>query len=260
MRGLDVRRFAVSAVKIPYPRPTKLSDPHFDFTPESLNELLATPDEKLEWHHLRNLLGPFLPAGTYQESVYFLPFAFQSLHREKDALDLTTSVCWFISEYADDLARDRLLDECRSETESCLRRWVADLTIEHFDRSGCAAKGWGLAYFDYVHRSEAVCETLCDLDRFGRHADLADRFITGLASSDEPVASGWFLELARAQDDVYHPPPRESFQSYFTDTTLLAHKQAIVQEHLAPTSPSPTYWNDVFTKLGLEAHFDNNRA
>ena len=260
MDELDVRRFADSAMKIPYPRPKKLSDPHSDFTPESLSKLLATPDAKLEWHHLQNLLGPFLPAGTYQESVYFLPFAFQTLPREEHALDLTTSVCWFISEYADDLARDGLLDECRSETESCFRRWVADFTIEHFDRDGCAAKGWGLSYFDYVHRSEAVCETLCDLDRFARHADLADRFIARLASSDEPVASGWFLELARGQDDVYHPPSRESFQSYFTDTALLAHKQAIVQERLAPAAISPTYWNDVFTKLGLEAHVGNKRA
>jgi hypothetical protein len=247
-------------VKIPYPRPTRLSDPHFDFTPESLNVLLATPDEKLEWHHLQNLLGPFLPAGTYHESVYFLPFAFQTLHCEEHALDITTSVCWFISEYADNLAKDGLLDECCSKLEHCLRHWVADFSIQHFDRNGCAAKGWGLSYFDYVHRSEAVCETLCDLDRFTRHADLADRFIAKLASSEEPVASGWFLELARRHDDVYHPPRRESFQTYFTDPTLLAHKQAIVQEHLVPAATSPNYWNDVFTKLGLEAHDGNKLA
>lgn len=247
-------------MKIPYPRPTKLSDPHFDFTPEFLSQLLAIPDDKLEWHHLRNFLGPFLPAGTYQESVYFLPFAFQSLHLEEDALDLTTSICWFISEYADDLSRDGLLDQCRSEAEGCLRHWVADFTVDHFHRDDCAAKGWRRPYFDYVHRSEAVCETLCDLDRFARHADLADRFITWLALSDESVASGWFLELARRQDDVYHPPIRESFQSYFTDTALLTHKQAIVQEHLAPATTSPTYWNDVFTKLGLESHVGRKRA
>ena len=239
-------------MRIPYSRPTKLSDPHFDFTPESLQQLLATPDEKLEWHHLRNLLGPFLPAGTYQESVFFLPFAFKSLQRAEDALDLTTSVCWFISEYADDLASDGLLDECRSEIEGCLRCWVANFTVEHFDRNGCAAKGWRLNYFDYVHRSETVCETLCDLDRFTCHGDLADSFITRLASSPEPVSSGWFLELARCQSDVYHPPAREVFQRYFTDRRLLAQKAAIVQEHLTASTASPTYWHDTFSKLGLK--------
>ena len=187
-------------MKIPYSRPTRLSDPHSDFTPETLDQLLAVPDDKLEWHHLQNLLGPFLPAGTYQESVYFLPLAFEFLLRENDALDLTTSVTWFVSEYGDDLARDGLLDECRSSIEACLLHWTRDFTVEHFDRDACAAKGWRRSYFDYVRRSEAVCKTLCDLDRFARHADLADRFITQLASSTQPVSSGWFLEFPRPTD------------------------------------------------------------
>lgn len=237
-------------MKIPYPRPRKLSDPHSDFTKEHLRELLATPDEELEWHHLRALLGPFLPAGTYTESVYFLPFALQALDDGEDALDLTSSVCWFLSEYADELARDGLLDECRSKIESCLQHGVAAFSVVHFNREACAAKGWGLRYFDSVHRSEVICGLLCDLDRFARHADLADRFIARLASSDDPVAAGWFLELARAQEDVYHPPHRASFQRYLTDPALLVHKRSLVQEHLAPTTASPTYWNDVFRKLG----------
>lgn len=241
----------IVVVKIPYPRPTKLSDPHFEFTDERLKQLLAIPDDKLGWHHLRDLLGPFLPAGTYRESVYFLPFAFRSLRCEDNALDLTTSVSWFISENAEDLATDGLLEECRSEMEGCLRRWVADFTVEHFDQDRCAAKGWRLSYFDYVHRSEIVCETLCDLDRFARHADLADGLIAHLASSPEPVSSAWFLELARAQSDVYHPPPREMFQRYFTDSDVLAKNAAVVHEQIAATTASPTYWRDTFAKLGL---------
>jgi len=161
---------------------------------------------------------------------------------------------------ADDLADDGLLAECRSEIVGCLLHWTRDFTVTHFDRDACAAKGWGRRYFDYVQRSEAICETLCDLDRFARHADLADGFITRLASSDEPVSVGWFLELARGQDDVYHPPTRESFQRHFTDIALLTHKQVIAEEHLRRATASPTYWNDVFTKLGLEAHIANKRA
>jgi hypothetical protein len=219
-----------------------------------LRRLLATPDEKLEWHQLKGLLGPFQPAGTFRESAYFLPFAFECLRRQEEhALELTTSVTWFVSEYADDLARDCLLDECRAEIMGCLLHWIRDLTVTHFDRDACAAKGWGLSYFDYVQRSEVVCETLCDLDRFARHADLADRFITQLALSGQPVSSGWFLELARSQNDVYHPPTREVSERYFTDMHLLAQKQSIVKEHLASTTESPTYWRDVFAKLGLES-------
>jgi hypothetical protein len=222
-----------------------------------LAELLATPDDQLQWQQLQSLLGPFLPAGTYQESVYFLPFAFACLRHGDDALDLTTSVTWFVSEYADELATDGLLDECRSEIAGCLLHWTRDFTVIHFDRDACAAKGWALPYFDYVQRCEAICETLCDLDRFARHADLADGFITRLSSSNEAVSVGWFLELARGQDDVYHPPTRESFQRHFTDIALLTQKQAIAEKHLRPTTASPTYWNGVFTKLGLGAHVAN---
>lgn len=234
----------------------KLSDPFHDFGREMLGQLLDVPDEQLEWHHLQNLLGPFLPAGTYQESVYFLPFAFEFLHREENnALDVTTSVTWFISEYGDDLMRDGLLDECRSKIEGCLLHWTRDFTVEHFDNDGCAAKGWKSSYCDYVRRSEVICETLCDLERFIRHADLADRFITFLASSPMPARAGWFLELARAQyaADIRHPPARESFLSCFTDARLLARKRAIIVKHLAATTASSTYWRDVFSRLGLEA-------
>jgi hypothetical protein len=243
----------VTTVKVPCFRPTTLSDPYSDFTPETLKQLLATPDHKLKWHHLKALLGPFLPAGTYQESVYFLPLAFEFLHRGEGALDITTSVTWFVSEYADNLAKDGLLAECRSEIEGCLFSWTKDFVVEHFDRDRCAAKGWRLTYFDYVHGTETVCETLCDLHRFVRHADLADHFIARLASSTAPVSSGWFLELARAQSDVYHPPRRDAFKRCFGDALLIAQKAAVVREYLAATTASPTYWGDVFLQLGLAA-------
>jgi hypothetical protein len=239
---------------IPYSRPTKLSDPCNDSTPELLEQLLAIPDDKLEWHHLQDLLGPFLPAGTYQEAVYFLPIAFKSLDCEEHALDLTTSVCWFISENADRIAKDGLLDECRSKIRERLLRWVSTFNVEHFDRDGCAAKGWGRRYFDYVPNCETLCQTLCDLDRFVRHADLADDFIMELALSEKPVSSAWFLELARArsQNDVYPPPTREVFESLFADRRLLEGRAAMVRERVAATTASPTYWKDVFSELGLE--------
>jgi len=248
-------------MRLPYPRPSKLSDPHFDFTPETLGQLLGTPDGKLQWHQLQSLLGPFLPAGTFRESAYFLPFAFECLNREEEhALDLTTSVTWFVSEYADELATDGLLEECRSEIMGCLLHWTRDFSVVHFDRDACAAKGWRLGYFDYVQRAEAICQTLCDLDRFARHADLADRFIRHLSSSIEPASVGWFLELARSQDDVYHPPAREAYQRHFTDMRLLAQKQSVVEQRLAATTASSTYWNDVFTQLGLKRDVGHNRA
>jgi hypothetical protein len=48
-----------------------------------------------------------------------------------------------------------------------------------------------------------------------------------------------------------------AFSVYLADTALLKRKQAIVEELLAAATASPTYWNDVFTKLELEAHVDD---
>jgi hypothetical protein len=177
-------------MKVPYARPSKLSDPYSDFTPELLDELLSIPDEKLELTHLRSLLGPFLPAGTYSESIYFLPYAFNHLRKHEDnALDLTTSVTWFISEYANQLEADGLLNSCRAEVMQCFLHWIENFSVIHFDKAECQANGYSLSYFDYVHNSEVVCETLCDLDRFIRHLDIADDFFERLAKPTAPAVS-----------------------------------------------------------------------
>ena len=62
--------------KIKYPRPTKLSDPWDDFPAVLLERILATPDDKLAFSEFRELFGPSMPAGDYEEVMYFLPLAF----------------------------------------------------------------------------------------------------------------------------------------------------------------------------------------
>jgi hypothetical protein len=247
-------RVRICMMKIPYSRPTSLSDPFHDFTPEWLEQLLATSDDNLKWNDFVSLLGPFMPAGTYAESVYFLPLAYRYLDGGEHALDVTTSVCWFISEYAERLAKDGLLDECRAEMRVLLLGWVSDFTVKHFDRDDRTRMGWGLICKDIVFNCETLCQTLEDLFRFVRHMDLADGFIMELALSEKPVSGAWFLELARAhvENDVYPPPAHEASESLLTDGRLLAEKAVIVRKHIAPVTASPTYWNDVFSKLGLE--------
>jgi hypothetical protein len=83
-----------------YRRPKTLSDTFHDNTPAGLRELVAKPDERLGWGDFKDLLGPHLPAGTYDEVVYFLPLAFDHVRAKNwDALDLCSSLAWFCSEY-----------------------------------------------------------------------------------------------------------------------------------------------------------------
>jgi hypothetical protein len=78
---------------VPHPRPRRLSDPFGDFCDESLARLLDTPDDQLRWNHFKQLLGPFLPAGNYEEIVYFLPFAFNCLLEDDESeLELVTPI------------------------------------------------------------------------------------------------------------------------------------------------------------------------
>lgn len=246
---------AISSFRVKYPRPKKLSDPHSDFTPMLLDEILSTPDKQLYLRHYKNLLGPFLPAGKYEESVYFLPSAFRYLlTHEADALELGTSLIWFSSEYASKLEKDKLLDTVRDCIHELLDYWTRKFIVIHFDKAACREKGWGDYYFDYVENSEAVTQATADLVRFEKHADLAEKFIWDLALNDEndPIKAAWFLEYSRNRiRAAYRPPDYEPIQYLINDIDSLNRAAKVVTEKLILTEPSTTYWRDIFDKLNL---------
>ncbi len=240
---------------IPHPRPRLLSDPYHDHGPEHLALLLEKSDDEFNWQDFQCLLGPFVPSGTYEESVYFLPLAFDYiLANEDEALDLVTSLVWFASEYSAQLESDDALDAVRAKLFQCLDFWISDFVVNHVDHIACRAKGWGLKYFDHVRNSELLMEALGDLIRFKTHADLTYSFFDDLASADfSAVKSAWFLELARAHasKDVFRPPKRREIKHYLENKHLIFRHAAIVRESLANYDPSATYWLDTFLLLGV---------
>jgi hypothetical protein len=237
---------------VAYPRPTRLSDPYHDFSDDLTHAILAKLDSELAWDDFQNILGPFLPAGTYEESVYFLPLALEYIAAHDDnALDLITSIVWFISEYADRLAADGLLAGSRERVGECFRMWTSRFEVIHFDRAACRAKGWGLTYFDYVKYAEVVCVGTSDLVRFVRHADLAKDFFRSLADyGSDAVRAAWFLEMSRSQDDVYHPPEHKTIRQLLADESLIRSAAALVRSSLVAGEHSPTYWRDTFAAVG----------
>jgi hypothetical protein len=224
-----------------------LSDPHHDNFKYALKELLNTPDESLNFSQFRSLLGPYLPAGTYEETCYFLPFAFTYiLTHDDDALELVTSLVWYCSEYTDKLRADRILEDSRQGIRECLDHWTKQFEVVHFDAEGCRAKGWGLEHFDYVRNTEAVGQALEDLMRFHSHSDLAITFITELRQSNEPVKQAWFLELLRSKlnGDPYCPPNYEEIDRLFENKRRIRTLVAAVKNTVVPFEKSPTYWSD----------------
>lgn len=241
--------------RLPHPRPQSLSDPFHDHTQEYLQSLLATPDDDLTWHDYQMLLGPFLPAGTYEESAYFLPLAFDHLLScEDNSLDLVGSLVWFTSEYSYQLDRDGVLDVARSKLRQCLDHWTSHFTVIHFDADACRKKGWGLKYLDLVRNSNTVMEATNDLVRFKKHNDLALGFFADLAAAEvAPVRSAWFLESVRSHvcKDVYQPPRHPAISSLLDSETLARQHWRTVRESLPSYRKSSTYWLDTFTILGI---------
>jgi hypothetical protein len=238
---------------VPYGRPLEFSDPYNDFTPKHLAELLQTPDEQWTWHHFVDALGPHLPAGEYTESVYFLPRAFDYiLEHDKEAFDLITPIVGFVSQHTAELDSDGLLTKVRECLFACLRQWTSLFTVVHYDLEMCKGKGWRLPYYDLVTNSELICVATSDLVEFRAHRDIAETFAQWLAHhSGDPLRAAWFLEYARARNDVHHPPAHGPIQSLLSDQSQLEAAALIIRGTVAPREKSPTYWRDTFKSLGL---------
>ncbi len=244
MPQIDVRR----------PRPTKLSDPGDDFTPDMLRDILATPDEEMGFAEYRNLLGPWLPAGTYDETIYFLPraLAFVADH-EEDAFEITDSVVGYCYENAARLLQDGLLDAARGALGWLLRYWSREFSVQHYDRAACREKEWGLERFDLVKRSDLVRAWLEELVLFEPNADVAVEYVRELGRSRAtPLQAAWFLELVRARGDVYGPWDHPTIQAMLADPDAQAAAARTVRQ-AGMVEQAPTYWRDVFDSLGLSA-------
>ena len=96
--------------QIPYPRPTKLSDPNYDFTPEECAAILAVPDERMGFRELGSIFQSYLPAGTYEECAYFIPRVLRFLDdRGDDASDMADNFLDWVAEQKAELESDGLL-------------------------------------------------------------------------------------------------------------------------------------------------------
>ena len=247
----------MTALDRKYQRPTSLSDPFDDFTEDRLAEIIQTPDEKMTRCHYQEILGPFLPAGTYEEAAYFLPRAFDHIRsHDDDAFDLVTSLAWFISEFQPRLEADGAIGVCRDLMESCFDQWTAEFQVVHFDRFACQEKGWRHRYFDYVKHSETIAVGTYDLIRFTANADLATRLYKRVArESASPVEAAWFLEFSRRHfsTDVRKPPKHGEITKILQDQEIAERSAQLVASGLEGYAGFSSYWRDTFNALAIES-------
>ena len=77
-----------------YPRPAKFSDPGADFSEEELSELIRKQDSDLTEGDLMCIFQGALPAGEYQEVMYFLPIALKHIAEDKEIDTADNFLCW----------------------------------------------------------------------------------------------------------------------------------------------------------------------
>lgn len=234
-----------------YSRPQKLSDPYSDFSAEMLKDLLIKNDSEFGRSDFTRLFGPHLPAGTYEEVIYFLPSAFEYLKlHEGDALDLIAPIFGFCSKNIEHLKKDGLEKIIKGKIMECLNYWIRDFRIEHYDRQMCISKGWRLHYSDLVHNTETICEGTTDLVRFETLSSVAIDFTKSLAYHNGDITkASWFIEFSRARFDVYTPPNLPEIQELLSSDVLLHEAYTILWPETHEYKL--TYWRDTFNKLGL---------
>ncbi|MEX2212787.1 MAG: hypothetical protein WD768_01580 [Phycisphaeraceae bacterium] len=231
-------------LKIRHPRPAHLSDPYCDFTPEELRTLLNTPDERLAWNDLASLLGN-LAAGTYDETVYFLPLALDFLRSDKEGVrDLIDPVVCFLSRHAELLRSEGLLAPAIVKLHECFESWTHQFEffqVEHSKRS-------------YVVHGGDVYAVIEQLVRWMTHESLTVEWARELSDhGNVPAKAAWFLHLASEQKQgagVYGFRDFAALRDILTDERRLRSAGGVVIE-TRMVSDQPEFWENVFLWLGL---------
>ncbi len=217
-------------------------------------EFFAKKDEDFNWLDYKILFGPYAPAGTYEEVVYFLSnvFIYLRTNDDVDTLELISHLVWFCSEFLDKLEEDGLSDFVKFEISECLDQWIKDFKIIHFNKKACESKGWKRDHFDLVHHMEAICETTSDLIRFKSLKCVSCSFFESLAQfNDDKIKASWFLELSRARFEICPPPDVIEITTILNNKQLLNEAYNLVWSDVLNESDSTTYWKDTFNQLKI---------
>jgi hypothetical protein len=234
-----------------YKKPDRLSDPYRDY-PDT-GALLSKNDDELGWLEYRLLFGPYLPAGTYEEVMYYLPKAFEHLkHHAEDALEFVSAIFGFCSINIEKLKEDGLELTIRQEILDCLLYWCRTFTVIHFDKVACAASGRNAEYMNFIDNCQIICEGITELVRFQSLKTVAVEFVEWIADFQDDInRASWFLELSCEQVATYTPFEDEEICRILADKELLDRAYEVVWERILYERVGQTYWRDTLNHLGL---------
>ncbi len=81
-----------------------------DFSQDELDRIIRTRDEDMKGFEFKCIFQSYLPAGTYEKSVYFLPPALQYIREQHDDSDnvLDNLLIWSAKSAYDELKNDNI--------------------------------------------------------------------------------------------------------------------------------------------------------
>ena len=118
-------------MKMKYEKPTRLSDPGGDFSPEELNRILSKEDAELDWADFDCLFFGKMPAGTYEEVRYYIPLTCAYIENQRDACDFFEHFSIWIEDNYARLKEDGLIAPVVSAFHNLFRKATTSFSLEY---------------------------------------------------------------------------------------------------------------------------------
>ncbi len=118
-------------MKMKYEKPTRLSDPGGDFSPEELNRILSKTDADLDWADFDRLFFGKMPAGTYEEVRYYIPLACAYIEKQRDACNFFEHFSIWIEDNYARLKEDGLIASIVSAFHDLFRKATSSFDLEY---------------------------------------------------------------------------------------------------------------------------------
>ena len=113
-----------------YEKPTRLSDPGSDFSPEELNRILSKKDAELDWADFDCLFSGKMPAGTYEEVRYYIPLACAYIEKQGNACNFFEHFSIWIGDNYARLKEDGLIAPVVSAFHALFRKATSSFDLE----------------------------------------------------------------------------------------------------------------------------------
>ena len=114
-----------------YQKPTCLSDPGSDFSPEELNRILSRDDAELDWADFDCLFFGKMPAGTYEEVCYYIPLACAYIENQRDACDFFEHFSIWIEDNYARLKEDGFVNLIVSAFHNLFRKATSSFDLKY---------------------------------------------------------------------------------------------------------------------------------